>query len=72
LIDGVLFATDNVCTHADALLSDGSIEGNTLLCPLHGGGFDVRTGAATMLPCVEPITAYPAKRDGESVLVDIS
>jgi naphthalene 1,2-dioxygenase system ferredoxin subunit len=43
--DGELFATDNICTHAYACLSDGWLEGSTIECPLHAARFDVRTGA---------------------------
>src|SRR5262252_2692630 len=33
-IDGQLYATHNVCTHAHALLSDGFLEGDVIECPL--------------------------------------
>ena len=38
------FCTDNICTHAFALLTDGWLEGHVIECPLHGGQFDIRTG----------------------------
>lgn len=37
-IDGEIFATDNICTHAQAVLSDGWLEGDVIECPLHAGG----------------------------------
>lgn len=43
-VDDKVFATDNVCSHAFALLSDGFLEGHVVECPLHGAMFDVRTG----------------------------
>lgn len=39
-----LFATDDVCSHAFALLSTGFLEGYVIECPLHGAMFDVRDG----------------------------
>ncbi len=43
-IDGEIFAIDDVCPHAFALLSTGFIEGHVVECPLHGAMFDVRDG----------------------------
>ena len=37
-VDGEFYATDNICTHAFALLSDGFLDGDVVECPLHGGG----------------------------------
>ncbi|WP_407179887.1 non-heme iron oxygenase ferredoxin subunit [Bradyrhizobium sp. STM 3562] len=39
-----IFATDDVCSHAFALLSTGFLDEHVIECPLHGGMFDVRTG----------------------------
>ncbi len=39
-----IFATDDVCSHAFALLSTGFLEGHVVECPLHGAMFDVRDG----------------------------
>ncbi|MEH2519176.1 nitrite reductase/ring-hydroxylating ferredoxin subunit [Bradyrhizobium sp. AZCC 1610] len=39
-----IFATDDVCSHAFALLSSGFLEGHVVECPLHGAMFDVRDG----------------------------
>ncbi len=42
--DGEFFVSDNVCTHAYALLSDGYLEDGCIECPLHQARFDIRTG----------------------------
>ena len=44
-VAGEFFAVDDVCTHAYASLSDGLLSGAEIECPLHGGCFDVKTGA---------------------------
>jgi nitrite reductase/ring-hydroxylating ferredoxin subunit len=64
-----VYVTGAICSHAYALLPDGALDGFELECPFHGGRFDVRTGAATALPCVEPIPSYPAKRVNGDVYV---
>jgi naphthalene 1,2-dioxygenase ferredoxin component len=43
-IEGQLYATHNICTHAHAMLSDGWLDGDVIECPLHGGLFEVKTG----------------------------
>ena len=45
--EGRVFAIDAICNHAIGYLEDGDLEGFELFCPLHGGAFDIRTGAAT-------------------------
>ena len=60
-IDGTIFATDNVCTHALALLTDGWLDGNIVECPLHGGQFDVCTGKATCSPAELDLQTYTVR-----------
>ena len=49
-VDGTFHATDNVCTHAYALLTDGWLDDAVVECPLHGGQFNVCTGEAICTP----------------------
>jgi NAD(P)H-dependent nitrite reductase small subunit len=60
-----IFATDNICPHAFALLSDGFLDGHVIECPLHGAMFDVRNGKCQSGP-YEDIKAFQIElRDGE-------
>ena len=43
-IEGELVATAGVCPHEDVSLANGYIDGDTLVCPGHAYGFDLRTG----------------------------
>ena len=61
--DGELYAIDDTCTHQDASLSDGWLEGCLVECPLHAALFDLRTGMPTCLPAKAPVRTY-------SVVVD--
>lgn len=61
------FAVDNVCTHAYAKLSEGRLRKTRLICPLHGGSFDCRTGAATGSPAVAPLATHAVRLTGEHV-----
>ena len=62
-----VFATDNICTHGQARLCDGFLEGHEIECPLHQGKFDVRTGAPTCAPATDAIRCYPVKIEGGRV-----
>jgi nitrite reductase/ring-hydroxylating ferredoxin subunit len=61
------FAVDNVCTHAYAKLSEGRLRKTRLICPLHGGSFDCRTGAAMGAPAAAPLGTYAVRLTGEDV-----
>jgi 3-phenylpropionate/trans-cinnamate dioxygenase ferredoxin subunit len=72
LIGGELHATDNICTHAYACLSDGYLEDGVIECPLHAGRFEVKTGKALGAPVTRDIDVYQVKLDGDDVLVKLS
>lgn len=63
------FAVDNVCTHAYAKLSEGRLRKTRLTCPLHGGSFDCRTGAAIGAPAVVALGTYVVRVTGEEVQI---
>ena len=64
-VDDDIFATDDVCSHAFALLSTGFLEAHVIECPLHGGMFDVRDGKCRA-GGYKDIRAFPVEiRDGE-------
>lgn len=68
-VDGEVFATDNICSHGNARLCDGFLEGHEIECPLHQGKFDVRNGKAMCAPLTEDIKSYPVKIEGSRVFV---
>ena len=63
-VDGQPYASDNLCTHGNARLCEGFLEGHEIECPLHQGRFDVRTGQPSCAPVTEPIKTYPVKLEG--------
>ncbi|MEK0428567.1 MAG: hypothetical protein RL001_1094 [Pseudomonadota bacterium] len=68
-IDGEVYATDNICTHGNARLCDGFLEGHEIECPLHQGKFDIRTGKALCAPLIDDIKTYPVRIEGNRVFV---
>jgi nitrite reductase/ring-hydroxylating ferredoxin subunit len=43
-VDGKFYAINNYCSHEAWSLSQGTLKGSTVTCPLHGAKFDVITG----------------------------
>ena len=56
-----VFALDNICTHAEARLCEGRLRATRLVCPLHGGSFDVRDGRVLGPPAERPLPAHAVR-----------
>ena len=59
--EGQFCATQDLCTHEHAYLSDGVVVDCVVECPFHQGRFDIRTGKALGAPVIEPLETYPIK-----------
>jgi nitrite reductase/ring-hydroxylating ferredoxin subunit len=57
-VDGRLYATSDVCSHAFAYLSEGFLDGAVVECPLHGAQFDVTKGKVLSAPADRDIKTY--------------
>lgn len=68
-LDGEFFALHDMCTHQDASLSDGEVIGDEIECPMHGGAFEIRTGAPSNFPVVVPVETFAVRVEGDDVLV---
>lgn len=68
-LSGKIFATHDTCTHGQASLADGFIEGEEIECPLHQGRFHIPTGKAVGVPCTEDIRSYAVKIEDGAVLI---
>jgi nitrite reductase/ring-hydroxylating ferredoxin subunit len=70
-VAGTFYATDDRCTHAEAQLSDGFLEGEEIECPLHQGRFHVPTGRALCFPVTEDVETFPVRLDGGGIYVEV-
>ena len=70
-VDGVPYATDNLCTHGAARLCDGYLEGFEIECPLHQGRFDVRDGRPLCPPTTQPIRVFASRVGAGRVLLRV-
>jgi 3-phenylpropionate/trans-cinnamate dioxygenase ferredoxin component len=70
-LNNAYYAIKNRCTHQDAPLDGGEIEGDEIICPLHGARFCIKTGEATLPPAYEPVETFPTKLEDGVLFVFI-
>jgi nitrite reductase/ring-hydroxylating ferredoxin subunit len=70
-LNGEIFAIGDICSHAHCNLSSGYLEGDVVICPCHGAGFDPRSGAVLEPPARHNLAVYPVRVEGDLVLVAI-
>ncbi len=74
-----VFALADHCPHRDGQLSDGTLDGDRLTCPLHGAVFEVMSGAVLADPFgieppeggVAPVARYATKLESGTVWVEL-
>ncbi len=72
LDDGSFFATDDICTHEYARLSEGWLEGDVIECPLHAGQFNVRDGAALCAPVTRKLDCFVVRVSDEKLWLNLT
>ena len=64
IVDGKIYAIDNVCTYQGGPLNEGELKGHDLKCPLHYAVFDVRDGRVSdRTVWATNLYSYPVKVD---------
>jgi nitrite reductase/ring-hydroxylating ferredoxin subunit len=71
-VDGEIYATDNICSHAMAFLTDGYLDGDIVECPLHAGRFEVKTGKGLGPPIPCDIKSFPVRVVDDEIQVDLA
>jgi 3-phenylpropionate/trans-cinnamate dioxygenase ferredoxin subunit len=71
LEDGTVCATDAICSHQFALLTDGILEDDLVECPLHAAQFNVRTGKPISEPAETDLKTYEVRLEGTDILVKL-
>ncbi|HLE53995.1 MAG TPA: non-heme iron oxygenase ferredoxin subunit [Thermoplasmata archaeon] len=67
-LDGTFHALSNVCLHRGGPIGEGTLDGGTVTCPLHGWEYDVRTGMNVANPMAR-LKTYEVRVEGDDVLV---
>ncbi|MDE1867365.1 MAG: non-heme iron oxygenase ferredoxin subunit [Thaumarchaeota archaeon] len=70
-LDGKIYATDRICTHAEADLSTGILNEEGVTCPLHLSTFNLKTGVPQNLPAEIPLKIYNVKIEQNEIYVEV-
>jgi 3-phenylpropionate/trans-cinnamate dioxygenase ferredoxin subunit len=68
---GEVFAIADLCSHAEASLSEGDVSPGKIECWLHGAEFDLRTGEVLTPPASAPVASYSVSVEGDSVKISV-
>ena len=69
-VGGTYYAIEDTCTHAGGPLSEGVVDGTTVTCPWHGGGFDLTTGKVLNPPAPADVARYQVRVEGDDIKVE--
>ena len=84
-INGQFYAAELLCPHLEADLSEGTLSGTILTCPMHNSQFDLRDGRVVRWTDMTGIVlayakktrpprqlkCYPVRIEGDTVLVGL-
>lgn len=68
---GSVFALGDACPHMGSPISDGYVDGASVVCPWHGWVFDLRSGR-TEFDDEASVTVYRAAVEGSDVYVEVA
>jgi MocE subfamily Rieske [2Fe-2S] domain protein len=71
LADGLLHATDGVCTHGSTHLADGLVKGKLIECPKHNGRFDITDGSPQRRPVCIALKTYQVREQDGKIFLDL-
>ena len=69
--EGEYYALDDMCSHAEASLSEGDVYDCKVECPLHGAEFDLKTGDAVTLPATKPVNKYKVDVEDDYIFLEM-
>ncbi len=64
------FAIDDTCPHAGGSLTEGMIDGDLVICPLHAYAFEIATGHCVDEPACA-VSSYPTRVEGGILQVQL-
>ena len=71
-VDGVLHAVEDTCPHANALLTQGFVDGCEVECPLHNAVFDIPSGKHLRGEPCRDLKVFPVRVVGEEIQVNVT
>ncbi len=71
-IEDAVYAFADECTHGAGSLSEGFVDDDVIVCPLHAGEFHIPSGRALDLPVTENLRTYHAWVEGTEVMANLA
>jgi Na+-transporting NADH:ubiquinone oxidoreductase subunit F len=69
---GVLYATDGMCTHGNTHLADGLVKDNIIECPKHNGRFFLADGSPARAPICRGLATYPIEERSGRIWLNLA
>lgn len=70
-LNGKIYASDRICTHAEADLTTGFLTDEGVRCPLHLSVFNLENGKPQNPPAEEPLKTYNVKIEQNEIYVEV-
>lgn len=70
-LNGKIYATDLICTHAEADLSTGFLSEEGVRCPLHLSVFNLEDGVPQNPPALDSLKTYNVRLEENEVFVEV-
>lgn len=70
-VEGQLHGFSDTCTHAECSLAEGDLEDHQVVCPCHGGAFDVTTGEVLAFPPKRNVATFAVRISGDELQIDV-
>ena len=70
-LQGKIYATDQMCTHAEADLATGFLSEEGVRCPLHLSVFNLENGEPQNPPAEKPLQKYNVKIEQNAIYVEV-
>lgn len=70
-VNGNYYAIGDKCMHRGCLLSKGSLESESVVCPCHGSTYDLKTGNFTKGPTKKGEPRYDLKVQGNDIMINL-
>jgi nitrite reductase/ring-hydroxylating ferredoxin subunit len=68
-VGGTYYAIGAICKHREWDLSEGTLEGETVVCAGHGSRWNLKTGEGTFTRPLPSEPVYEVKVEGSDILV---
>lgn len=70
-LGGSFHALEDLCTHEDAPLSEGWVEGTEVECPWHAARFEITSGKALCEPACGDVRSFATRVVGDDLEVEV-